>query len=327
MRQITLTKPGEFVASVADRPRTTAGHALVRIQRIGICGTDLHAFDGRQPFFSYPRILGHELGAEVVEIASGSNGLRIGDRCAIEPYLSCGRCHACAIDKPNCCEKLEVLGVHTDGGMRGYLSVPVERLYKSARLSFDQLALVETLGIGQHAVERSGLQKGQEVLVVGAGPIGLSVIQFAVRAGGKVRVLDSSASRREFVSRLGVETLSEADGKLHEIVFDATGNAAAMEASLHHVAHGGKLVFVGLVLGTIRIDDPMLHRREITILASRNSAHAFPGIIRMIENGEIDTRPWITHRMFLSQVPKIFGGLRQQSGLMKAMIEVSDEDT
>ncbi len=176
MLQIVLEQPGRFISVQADPPARPAAEALVRVHRVGVCGTDLHAFAGRQPFFSYPRILGHELGVEVIEVPPNDRGIKPGDHCAVEPYLSCGHCHACRIGKPNCCEHLQVLGVHTDGGMRAFLAVPVDRLYKSERLSLDQLALVETLGIGAHAVARSGLQAGEEVLVVGAGPIGLAVV-------------------------------------------------------------------------------------------------------------------------------------------------------
>ena len=326
MRTITLQEPGRFVSGTDDIRMPAAGEALVRIHRIGICGTDLHAFDGQQPFFSYPRILGHELGAEIIDVPAGGHGLHRGDRCAIEPYLSCGRCRVCRLGRYNCCEELKVLGVHTDGGMRGLMTVPVERLHPSTRLTFEQLALVETLGIGAHAVQRSGLQKDEAVLVLGAGPIGLAVVQFALLAGGRVRVVDISLERRMFVVRLGVETLAEPDGKLADVVFDATGNRAAMEASFNLVAHGGRIVLVGLVQGKISFEDPLLHRRELTILGTRNSCHEFPRIIQMIESGQLDTSPWISHRLSLAEVPHKFAGLRKERGLVKAMIEVSEAD-
>jgi 2-desacetyl-2-hydroxyethyl bacteriochlorophyllide A dehydrogenase len=218
------------------------------------------------------------------------------------------------------------LGVHTDGGMRDLLAVPVERLFKSDKLTFDQLALVETLGIGYRAVQRSQLQNGETALVVGAGPIGLAVVEFAVAAGGAVRVLDVNPDRRAFAGRWSVETLAEPDGRLADVVFDATGNARAMEASFDHVAHGGRLVFVGIVLDRISFADPLFHRREMTVLASRNSCRAFPEIIRRIESGAIDTTPWITHRLALADVPERFAGLPGTPGLVKAMIEVTDAD-
>jgi 2-desacetyl-2-hydroxyethyl bacteriochlorophyllide A dehydrogenase len=326
MRQIVLEKPGRFLCENGQAPIRKDDQVLVRMHRIGICGTDLHAFQGRQPFFTYPRILGHELSAEVIEAPAGADGLRPGDRCAVEPYLSCGACHACRIGKPNCCEQLQVLGVHVDGGMCGVFSVPVERVYKSERLTFDQLALVETLGIGAHAVQRSGVTVGEEVLIVGAGPIGLAVLQFAQAAGGRVRMVDVSPTRRAFAERFGVETLPEPDGRLAEVVFDATGNTAAMQRSPSLVAHGGRLVLVGLVQGSIAFDDPLLHRRELTILATRNSCNDFPRILRLIEEGRIDTTPWITHRLPLADVPEKFASLAKQPGLVKAVIEVSDAD-
>jgi 2-desacetyl-2-hydroxyethyl bacteriochlorophyllide A dehydrogenase len=322
MRQITLRQPGSFVAADVPDPAPSPGEALVKDRTIGVCGTDLHAFAGRQPFFTYPRVLGHELGVEVIDVPKGSHGLKPGDRCAVEPYLNCGSCRACRLGKTNCCESLKVLGVHTDGGMCDAIAIPPEKLHRSDALSFDQLALVETLGIGAQAVRRSGLKADEEALIVGAGPIGLAVLQFALAAGGKVRVLDVSPGRRAFAERFGVETLASADGRLYDVVFDATGNAQAMEASFAHVAHGGRLVFVGLVLGRVSFDDPTFHRREMTILASRNSAGLFPTIMAMIERGRIDTTPWVTHRMSLAEAPEKFAGLPGREGLVKAMIDV-----
>lgn len=322
MRQVVLEQPGRFSSADAAPPERRDGEALVRVRQVGVCGTDLHAFRGEQPYFTYPRILGHELGVEIVEVPGNDRGLQAGDRCAVEPYLSCGDCRACRAGKYNCCESLRVLGVHTDGGMRELLAVPLDRLHKSGKLSLDQLALVETLGIGAHAVERSGLRAGEDVLVVGAGPIGLGVMQFAQAAGGRVQVLETSASRREFVERLGVETLAEPGERLADVVFDATGSAASMGASVGRVAPGGRLVFVGLVQGAVAIDDPLFHRREITLFATRNSARDFPRIIRLIEQGQVDTSPWITHRLTLDEVPSRFPGIWSEKNCLKVMIEV-----
>jgi len=325
MKQIVLEEPGHFRSAEAAPPEARRHEALVRVRRVGVCGTDYHAFEGRQPYFTYPRILGHELAVEVVEAPQNDRGLKPGDRCAVEPYLTCGVCHACKIGRRNCCERIQVLGVHTDGGMRSLLAVPLDRLHKSEQLTLDYLVLVEPLGIGAHAVARSGLREGEEVLVVGAGPIGLAVMQFALAAGGRVRALEINPARREFAARLGIETLAAPDDRLAHAVFDATGNPAAMEQSLARVAHGGRLVFVGLVEGSVAIDDPLFHRREITLLATRNSLDDFPRVIRMIEQGLIDTTPWITHRMKLADVPRRFPELPSEKNCIKAVIEI-DED-
>lgn len=326
MQQIILEQPGHFVQRDAPPPAPGAGEALVLVRRVGVCGTDYHAFQGNQPFFNYPRILGHELSAEVASAPANARGIQRGDQVAVEPYLNCGECHACRNGKSNCCERLRVLGVHMDGGMQAMIAVPGERLHKSDRLSLDQLALVEPLSIGAHAVERSGLREREEVLVVGAGPIGLAVTQFALAAGGHVRVLEINPARREFAARFKVEILEHPDEHLADVVFDATGNAPSMEQSLTRVAHGGRLVFVGLVQKSVGIDDPLFHRREITLLATRNSVGDFPRIIRMIEMGQIDTAPWITHRLTLAEVPLRFPELPRETKCIKAMIEITGND-
>ncbi|HLY63286.1 MAG TPA: zinc-binding alcohol dehydrogenase family protein [Terriglobia bacterium] len=323
MRQIVLEKPGHFVAAEAPTPIAQAGEVLVRIRRVGVCGTDYHAFQGNQPYFSYPRILGHELSAEVATTPANDRGIKPGDRAAVEPYLNCGDCHACRAGKGNCCERLRVLGVHTDGGMQSFLAVPLDHVHKSETLTFDQLALVEPLSIGAHAVVRSGLRAGDEALVVGAGPIGLAVTQFALAAGGHVRLLEINPARRKFAARFDAEILDRFDDRLAEIVFDATGNVTSMEQSVARVAHGGRLVFVGLVQSNVAIDDPLFHRRELTLLSSRNSVNEFPRIIRMIEQGQIDTEPWITHRLGLAEVPERFSTLPRETNCIKAMVELT----
>jgi 2-desacetyl-2-hydroxyethyl bacteriochlorophyllide A dehydrogenase len=326
MQQVVLEQPGRFKAAEAPPPLPQAGEALVRIRRVGVCGTDYHAYQGNQPYFTYPRILGHELSAEVVFAPANDRGIKLGDRAAVEPYLNCGDCHACRAGKGNCCERLRVLGVHTDGGMQTYLAVPLNHVHKSECLTFDQLALVEPFSIGAHAVVRSGIRPGEDALVVGAGPIGLAVTQFALAAGGKVRILEINPARRQFAARFKVETLERFDDRLADLVFDATGNVASMEQSVARVAHGGRLVYVGLVQSNVALDDPLFHRREITLLSSRNSVNDFPRIIRMIEQGQIDTEPWITHRLTLAEVPGRFPTLPGETNCIKAMVELPDSD-
>jgi len=322
VRQLVLKEPGRFAIEEAPEPVPRAGEALVRARRVGVCGTDYHAYEGKQPYFTYPRSLGHELAVEVVEAPANEFGIRAGDRCAVEPYLSCGACHACRIGKPNCCERIQVLGVHTDGAMRELFAVPLDRLHRSESLTFDQLVLVEPFGIGAHAVRRSQLKPGEEVLVVGAGPIGLAITQFARAAGGRVRVLEINPARRSFAERLCVEILAEPDEELSEVVFDATGSVAAMEKSFERVAHGGRLVFVSVVQSAVRFDDPLFNRREMTLLSSRNSVGEFPPILRMIEDGRIETAPWITHRLSMDDVPRRFPDLPREKNCIKAVVEV-----
>ncbi len=326
MRQIVLEEPRKFVAHTVPPVVPKPGEALVRIRRIAVCGSDWHAYDGNQPNYSYPRIIGHELSCEVVEAPENARGIRAGDRCAIEPHFSCGICRPCRLHRPNCCTEMQVFGVHVDGGMRGLAAVPVERLFPSGRLSFDQLALVEFLTIGAHAVVRSGVEAGDEVLVVGAGPIGLAVLQFALLMGASARIIEKVEFRREFAGRFGVEVLPAYDGRTAPFVFDATGDEEAIRSSFERVSPAGTLVLVGQFLGTIPFDHTLLMRRELTVKMSRNSHDHFPRVIGMMERGEIDVNPWITRRMPLTEVPGIFGELAARKDYIKALFEVEDSD-
>jgi 2-desacetyl-2-hydroxyethyl bacteriochlorophyllide A dehydrogenase len=337
MKAIALEMPGRLAAvDLPEAGRPGPGEALVAIRRIGVCGTDLHAFQGVQPFFDYPRILGHELGVEVLEVGRDVDGLRPGDHAAVEPYLNCGSCVACRRGKTNCCVSLKTLGVHTDGGMRERIILPARKLHRSTTLSLAQLALIETLGIGAHAVQRAAIEAGEWVLVRGAGPIGLAIIQFALEAGARLIVRDLNPDRLAFCRRhLGVEHLLDGadhretlqaltDGELPTAVFEATGNAASMADAPLDVSHGGRLVFVGLIQGEIPISDPHLHRRELTLLASRNStSDDFRRIMALVESGRIDTRPWMTHRAPFDAVPEDFPSwLVAENRVIKAIIHL-----
>ena len=341
MKTIILNKPGEFqLVQRNEIDAATDGEALVKIRRIGICGTDYHAFRGHQPFFAYPRVLGHELGAEIAAIGNSQSvtHVKIGDKVAIEPYLNCNTCQACRSGRSNCCEHLRVLGVHIDGGMTEYLNVPVNKLHKSDLLSFDQLALVEMLGIGLHAVNRALVTPNDNVLVIGAGPIGLSVAQFATLKGAHVVMADQNQNRLHFIAKqaishmnilvddaLTTDTLrAHFDNDLPTVIFDATGNRASMLATFDLIAHGGRIVYVGLFQGDIQLDDPNFHRREISLLASRNALPAdFKTIISLMETGQIDTNPWLSHRTTLDRLPGVFKTfLDPEQALIKAIVDV-----
>lgn len=329
MRILSLEKPESFVWSEGPSPLPPGpGDALVRVRTIGICGTDLHAFRGRQPFFSYPRILGHELAVEVLALGEGVSGVAVGDRCSVNPYLHCGKCSACLRGKTNCCESLKVLGVHVDGGMRDEFVLPAAHLYPGNDLTDAQLALVETLGIGCHAVGRSGAQPGERALVIGAGPIGLSVIEFLRLQGAEISVLDLSPARREFCRKTyGIETIYDSvdaikQGPLPVIVFDCTGNPASMNNAFSLVGHGGRLIFVGLFIGDVTFHDPDFHRKELTLLATRNcTAPEHLRILELIRAGRIDTRPWVSDQVSASGLVERFPfWLDPANGVVKAVV-------
>lgn len=340
MKAIQLEQPKQFrVIDVPEPPRPGPGEAVVRVFRVGICGTDFSGYLGKMPFFSYPRIPGHELGVEVMTVGEGVANVKPGDRASVEPYINCQRCYSCTRGHTNCCENHQTLGVHCDGGLRPLFTIPARKLHVSRKLTFEQLALVETLGIGLHAINRASPKPDETVLVIGAGPIGLSVVEFAKLAGSRVIVMDMNEQRLNFVrERMGVsETISArgleedvktftqlTDGKLGNVVVDATGSAKSMATAYNYVGFAGRLVWVGITQDPITITQPLMHRREMNIMGSRNALSSeFTRIIRLIEGGMLDTRPWITHTApFDGMIGEFTTWLKPETGVVKAMVEI-----
>ena len=343
MKAIRLTAPQTFEKCEVEEPSSPGpGQALIRTVRMGICGTDVSCYLGKFPFFDYPRIPGHELGVEILEVGEGVKNVKPGDRCSVEPYLNCGQCHACRKGKGNCCENLKVFGVMMNGGLCERSIIRADKLHPSTQLSFEQLALVETLAIGCHASNRGNAGPEDHVLIIGAGPIGLSTLEFNRLTGATVTVMDMSEDRLAFCrENYGIQNLvtfkgdgSEIEhmrqitnGSLYDVVTDATGNNHSMSNALEYVAFGGALVYVGITTEQIYFPHPALHRREIDLLASRNALpEDFPEIIGLIEDGTINTDPWITHRIKMDQVIDKFESLiHPDSGVLKAIIELDGE--
>lgn len=336
MRTIICETPGKLVAIERSTPTPAEGEALLRISRIGVCGTDLHIFAGNQPYLSYPRVMGHELAAVVEEPAPGGK-LSKGDVVSVIPYVSCGHCNACRKGKTNCCRNIGVLGVHRDGGMTEFLCLPERFLLKADGLSLDQAAMVEFLAIGAHAVARASLKAGEKVLIAGAGPIGLSVAIFAALDGAEVTMIDGRTDRLDFASRhlpiAHTVQLGEGDeqklsdltgGDFFDTVFDATGNARAMERGFRFIAHGGSYVLVSIVASDIAFSDPEFHKREVTLMGSRNATvEDFERVMDAMRAGRVPDA-LVTHRMRLEDVPDQFAGLSDPSaGVVKAIIEIA----
>tara|TARA_B100000963_G_scaffold318880_1_gene300280 strand:+ start:4496 stop:5524 length:1029 start_codon:yes stop_codon:yes gene_type:complete len=341
MKAWQLTEPKSFVLLDVPEPKEPGpGEALIRTSRMGICGTDVSCYLGKFPFFDYPRIPGHELGVEVLAVGPEVSNVKVGDHCSVEPYLNCGACHACFKGQGNCCENLKVFGVMMDGGLCERSIIRADKLHPSEELSFDQLALVETLAIGCHASDRGNTKGGEHALVIGAGPIGLATLEFNRLTQTTLSVMDMSEERLEFCrANYGIENLihfkgdgSEmqrmleiTNGTLFDLVTDATGNPHSMSGALDFVAHTGRLVYVGITTQEISFKHPALHRKEIDLLASRNALPSdFPRIIKLIEDGVIDTDPWITHHLKFEEVGDRFEEIiRPENGTLKAIIEVT----
>lgn len=337
MKKLVCTEPGKFEYSIGREPQLKEDHAIIKIKRIGICGTDLHAFEGTQPYFTYPRILGHEIAGELVEF-DNAPGFQKGESVTFIPYFSCSKCIACRKGKPNCCTQIKVCGVHMDGGMVEYLSVPSSSLLHGERLSFDELALVEPLAIGAHGVRRAAIAEGEYVLVIGAGPIGLGTMEFARIAGAKVIALDINEQRLHFckdnlkvchtINAQAVDVTEQIKAITNEdmptVVIDATGSLKAINNAFQYMAHGGRYVLIGLQKGDISFSHPEFHKKESTLMSSRNATRQdFQHVITHMNKGEVKPATYITHRVAFEDVAKEFEAwLNPATGVIKAMVEI-----
>ena len=337
MKALVCEQPGTFQYIKKEKPLLQNGHAILKIKRVGICGTDLHAFEGTQPFFSYPRILGHELAAEIIEIET-NNEFAVGDKVTFSPYFYCGKCIACRNRLTNCCTDIKVFGVHIDGGMCEFISVPIQYLISGNQMSFDELALVEPLAIGAHGIRRAAVKPAEFVLVIGAGPIGLGVIEFARIAGAYVIAMDVNDQRLKFCKeRLNVvstinpekeDAMAQlkllTDNDMPTVVIDATGNLKAINNAFQYMAHGARYVLVGLQRKDIVISHPEFHKREATLMSSRNATKEdFDHVLSSMKNKLLDPATFITHRVQFDEVKDNFESwLNPANGVIKAMVEI-----
>jgi threonine dehydrogenase-like Zn-dependent dehydrogenase len=337
MKTIVCTEPFKFEYQNRQEPEPIQNCAIIRIKRVGVCGTDLHAFEGTQPFLSYPRILGHELAGELVSF-DHAPGFQLNESVSFIPYFNCGTCIACRNGKPNCCVHLQVCGVHMDGGMAEYISVPSGSLLHGQGLSLDELALIEPLSIGAHGVWRAGIVAGEFVLVIGAGPIGLGTMEFARIAGANVIALDVNEHRLQFCKeKLHLKYIINGsrqdafeqirditNGDMPTVVFDATGNLGAINHAFQYMAHGARYVLIGLQRGDIVVNHPEFHKREGSLLSSRNATRKdFEQVIDAIRRKDISPLDYITHRAQFDGVSKVFESwLNPNNHVIKAMIEL-----
>jgi len=334
MKYIVCEKPGDFLLKEGNPPVRKDNEALLKVKKVGICGTDLHAYSGNQAFFQYPRILGHELATEVIEIGENPRGIKKGDKVVIMPYVSCGTCVACRHGKTNCCSNIQVLGVHTDGGMQEQIAVRTDLLIPSNNLSHDEMAIVEPLAIGAHAIRRAQVTKDEFVVVVGCGPIGIGIVKLAQIAGAKVIVLDMNDHRLEYakneigadyvvnVTQDPISKISEiTNGDMATAVFDATGHKGALEAGPDYMAHGGRYVLVGLSKADLVFNHPKIHAKETTLMCSRNATlEDFEHVINVLN--QFPTDSFITHNVpFEDMIRNFESWTKPETGVIKATVD------
>ena len=335
MLTVICEKPGSLVAVDRPSPIRGQGETLIRVKRVGVCGTDLHIFTGNQPYLDYPRVMGHEFSG-IVEESDPASDLTTGDVVYVMPYMSCGTCIACRQGKTNCCTHIQVLGVHRDGAFTEYLSLPSQFIHKATGITLDQAAMIEFFAIGAHAVRRSDIQPGQHALVVGTGPIGMAAAIFAKLKGASVCVLDTRDDRLNFCRqhlnidaavKIGSDDKEQlstlTNGDFFDVVFDATGNVNAMERGFEFIAHAGKYVMISVVKQNITFSDPEFHKREATLMGSRNATvEDFRYVEQCLREGLIPDAALNTHRMTLATVTSQFPTLLDPAqAVVKAIIE------
>ncbi|ACT11121.1 MULTISPECIES: zinc-binding alcohol dehydrogenase family protein [Pectobacterium] len=320
MNTLICQEPKKLIWKKREIPIPGEGETLIKIKSVGICGTDIHAWGGNQPFFSYPRVLGHEICGEVVDTGKNVHQFKKGQQVAVIPYVACQQCPACKSGRTNCCEKISVIGVHQDGGFSEYLAVPATNVLLAEGIDPQAAALIEPYAISAHAVRRAKVLQGEQVLVVGAGPIGLGAAAIAKADGAHVVVADTSAARREHViAHLNLSVVdpsaedfeaqlrAEFGGSLAEKVIDATGNQHAMNNTINLIRHGGSIVFVGLFKGDLQFSDPDFHKKETTMMGSRNATpEDFSKVGRLMSEGKLTAEMMLTHRYSFSTLADIY---------------------
>jgi 2-desacetyl-2-hydroxyethyl bacteriochlorophyllide A dehydrogenase len=337
MNAILLEEPGKFKnIELATIQAPNKNEVTLKIRQLGVCGTDLHAYNGKQPFFSYPRILGHEIAAEVVKIGADVKHLKIGDLCSVNPGINRVEDQAVRRGKTNCGTSLSLIGVHEDGAMQEFINHPADLVFPANELTLDQISLIEPLAIGSHAVERADIKPEDTVLIIGAGPIGIGTVAMALLKSAKVMVLDMNQNRLDFITQKfpSVETILLNDkveetlkellnGDLPTVILDATGNKASMENCINLIAPSGTIVYIGLFIGDVTFHDPLFHKKEVTLKASRNAvATDFIKLIRLLKGGLVNIDGLITHRIAFDSLIENWDKLYlPEEKVIKAVIE------
>ena len=337
-RKVVLERPGLVRLADGVDDSAVGGEALVRLRAAGICGSDLSAYRGTSPLVSYPRVLGHEVLVDVLQ-ASDRPALE-GQRAVLDPMIPCGYCRACRAGRPNCCVRLQVMGVHVDGGLQETFAIKLRHLHPVPEEMPDEVAvLAEPLTIAYHAVQRSGIAAGGIAVVFGAGAIGLLIARLLVGARGcRAYVVDVDADRLRMAKRQGAlpiqgdeaaltRALSDAtDGDLADVVFEASGSPIATRTTTALAGHGATVVLVGWNRGPVEVDTVTLMRKELTVLGSRNSVNAFPAVLRLLADGLVDPAHLITHHFAFDEAAAALEVLDRNQGMVLKVVITNGQE-
>ena len=317
MKSVCLKSPGEIALVDGPVPQRGAGQVLVKVRSAGICGSDIGAYKGVNPLVSYPRIIGHEIAGELVEVPDDETDLIPGDHVILEPYVYCGHCYPCSIGHTNCCENLTVRGVHIDGGMAEYVAHPRHLVHRApTTIPWELLPLAEPLVISMHAISQAKVHAGEYVAITGAGQIGLLAAQYALTLGAIPIVIDPVEQRLALARRMGIaHTINPVDcdslaalreitrARMAEVVIEASGDARAIRNAIDYVSYAGRIVFVGWPKNEIALPTALFTKKELSLFGSRNSVGKFPESLRLIAEGTVDVSVLLTKTISLDEAP------------------------
>ncbi|MDF2522420.1 MAG: theronine dehydrogenase-like Zn-dependent dehydrogenase [Clostridiales bacterium] len=319
MKTINLQAPNDIKISEKEKTIRKTNEVLIKVKSAGICGSDIGAFKGTNPLVSYPRIIGHEIGGEVLEVDENSKGIKVGDRVVIEPFIPCGNCYPCSLGRTNCCESLKVLGVQTDGGISEYFSHPVNLVSKVPDdMEWKDIAMIEPLTIALHSNHMPGVKKGEHVVITGSGTIGLLAAQVAMVLGAFPIVIDLVDERLELAKNLGIKTVINpmkdnaiekikefTNGRMGEVVIEASGAKAAIQSAFDYVSYAGRICLVGWPNADIPIPTAMITKKELTVVGSRTSVREFKEAIDLIYHKTVSIDPIITKVVTFEEIPQV----------------------
>ena len=339
MKAIVIPNPNEIEIREVPMPEVKEDEALLKVRYVGICGADVASFTGNQPFTTYPRIPGHEFSAEIVEIPENDKGLKAGDIVTCNPYFNCGGCYSCERGFVNCCTDNQTMGVQRDGAFCEYISMPVERIYKGKGLSAEELALIEPFSISQHAVSRCEIKETDNVLVIGAGPIGLFALLAAKAKCKNIVVADILDNRLDLAKEYGAaavvntkaESLEEftnsfTDGKGFDVCIEACGAPETFLGCIDSCAFAGNIVLIGNGKRETSFVHSIILKKELNIFGSRNALKEdFINNIDLVASKECDVMKMVSRVYDMENALDAFKALANNDGtLAKILIKIGD---
>ncbi|MGV3262826.1 zinc-binding alcohol dehydrogenase family protein [Cytobacillus pseudoceanisediminis] len=311
---------------------------LVKVKRVGICGSDMHIYHGTNPLATYPRIVGHEVAGEVVEVGSNVSGMKPGDHVVVEPIRYCGECYACRKGRHNVCQSLSVFGVHEDGGLREFFVLPEKQLHVvDSSLEWDEIVLAEPYTIGAQAVWRGAVGEGDTVFIQGSGPIGICILKMAKLQGARVIISDLKQERLAFAKENGADEIINAseesvedrvleltDGEGPNVVIDAVCLPSTFELGVNLVSPAGTVVVLGFDERPSSIPQLPITKKEVTIVGSRLQTNQFEKVVSLLNVEKLQSNGFITHHFPISEVQEAFRYVEKNPDQVRKAVIVFD---